>query len=176
MSTILTTVDGSAESESILPVVRRLAKEMQATIQLLTVVEPVSGTRTASQPSPQALTQGWGPGVAPFSVAVYPEQDRSTPGEWTSQAIARVEAKARAYLEEVASPLTASGLVVNVTVVMHSDPGAAIIEFAEKSDVALIAMATHGRSGLNRLIQGSVAAEVVRSGVAPTLLIRPPQR
>jgi nucleotide-binding universal stress UspA family protein len=49
----------------------------------------------------------------------------------------------------------------------------AIIDFARENKVDVIAMATHGRGGLNELVQGSVAAAVVRSGVAPVLLIRP---
>jgi nucleotide-binding universal stress UspA family protein len=34
-------------------------------------------------------------------------------------------------------------------------------------------MATHGRSGLREIVHGSVAAAVLRSGVAPVLLVRP---
>jgi len=58
-------------------------------------------------------------------------------------------------------------------VVMGEEPAAAIIAFARRADVDFIVMATHGRSGLREVVQGSVAAEVVRSGVAPVLLVRP---
>ena len=62
---------------------------------------------------------------------------------------------------------------VDLVVVMDSDAAKAIIGDAKQNPVDLIALATHGRSGLNQLVQGSVAAAVVRSGVAPTLLVRP---
>jgi universal stress protein A len=48
-----------------------------------------------------------------------------------------------------------------------------IIEVAGAEDVALIVMATHGRTGLGRLVLGSVAERVVRTAPCPVLTIRP---
>ena len=45
--------------------------------------------------------------------------------------------------------------------------------YAREEGANLIAMATHGRGAVGQLVQGSVAAEVLRSGVAPVLLVRP---
>jgi nucleotide-binding universal stress UspA family protein len=56
---------------------------------------------------------------------------------------------------------------------MAENPAGAIIEYAREHDFDLIAMATHGRGGLTQLVQGSVASAVVKSGVAPVMLIRP---
>lgn len=53
-------------------------------------------------------------------------------------------------------------------------PGAAIIDYAEAHDVDLIAMATHGRSGLRRWIYGSVTTKVMRSAERAMLIVRPP--
>jgi nucleotide-binding universal stress UspA family protein len=49
----------------------------------------------------------------------------------------------------------------------------AILDTAVATDVDLIAMSTHGRGGLARLVLGSVADEVVRRTHVPVLLIRP---
>jgi nucleotide-binding universal stress UspA family protein len=65
------------------------------------------------------------------------------------------------------------GLEVKRVAHLSDNPSQAIVDYAREQAVDLIAMATHGRSGLNRLVQGSVASQVVQSGVAPVLLVRP---
>jgi nucleotide-binding universal stress UspA family protein len=52
----------------------------------------------------------------------------------------------------------------------------AILDAARKQHVGLIAIATHGRSGLARLLLGSVADKVVRGATLPVLLYRPQAR
>jgi nucleotide-binding universal stress UspA family protein len=173
MSTILTTIDGSAESKAILPAVARLAKEMKARVQLLTVVSPVAGTQTAKERSPQVLTQGWGPGVSMYATEVYLGADEPSWAESRGQALDRIVDEGRTFLEEAARPLKDAGIEVDMAVVIDPEPADAIVAYAKKTPVDVIAMATHGRSGLNQLVQGSVASAVVRSGVAPTLLVRP---
>ncbi len=59
------------------------------------------------------------------------------------------------------------------THVLHGTPGRSIAWFAERLPAALIAMATHGRSGLTRITMGSVANEVVRHAPCPVLITRP---
>jgi nucleotide-binding universal stress UspA family protein len=56
---------------------------------------------------------------------------------------------------------------------MIGSPAAAIIELAEREDVELIVMATHGRTGLLRVLMGSVAEEVVRKAKCPVLTVKP---
>lgn len=53
------------------------------------------------------------------------------------------------------------------------DPGDAIVDFAQKQEAAMIVMATHGRSGLQRALYGSVAMDVVRHAACPVLVVRP---
>lgn len=53
------------------------------------------------------------------------------------------------------------------------DPAQRIVQTANDEGASLVAMATHGRSGLNRLVMGSVAERVLRSVSAPVLLLRP---
>jgi len=89
-----------------------------------------------------------------------------------------VEAKARAvaegesYLNEVAERLKRRGLKRVRWNVRYDEPVTAIAGAVAREDGDLIAMATHGRSGLSRLLLGSVAEAVVRSARVPVLLIR----
>ncbi len=60
--------------------------------------------------------------------------------------------------------------------VLHSDkPARAIVDFAERSNATFVFATTHGRTGLDRLRLGSVAAEVVRHVSCPVVLYRPPR-
>jgi nucleotide-binding universal stress UspA family protein len=52
-------------------------------------------------------------------------------------------------------------------------PGPAIVEFAQQEQVGLIVLATHGRTGLARVLMGSVAEEVVRKARCPVLTVKP---
>jgi nucleotide-binding universal stress UspA family protein len=50
-----------------------------------------------------------------------------------------------------------------------------IVDYANRERFDLIAMATHGRSGLARLLAGSVASRVLERTDLPVLLVRPPE-
>lgn len=52
------------------------------------------------------------------------------------------------------------------------DPGSRITEFAEEKDAGLIVISSHGRTGVNRLLIGSVAERVVRLAPCPVLVLR----
>lgn len=52
-------------------------------------------------------------------------------------------------------------------------PATAIVEMAERENADMIVMATHGRTGLTRLLMGSVAEEVVRKAQCPVLTVKP---
>ena len=80
--------------------------------------------------------------------------------------------KAEAYLEQVAQPLRGKGLDVEC-VILSGAPGDTIISYAHENEVKLIAIATHGRSGLGRLAFGSVADFVLRESGLPILLVKP---
>jgi nucleotide-binding universal stress UspA family protein len=51
-------------------------------------------------------------------------------------------------------------------------PASAIVHLAEKEGVDMIVMPTHGRTGLSRLLMGSVAEEVVRKAKCPVLTVK----
>lgn len=60
--------------------------------------------------------------------------------------------------------------------VLHgSHPARMITDFAEENDASFIFMATHGRSGFDRLRLGSVAADVIRHASCPVVVFRPPE-
>ena len=56
--------------------------------------------------------------------------------------------------------------------VLFGDPGTEISEFAKRIGAELIVMPTHGRSGLNRLLLGSVAERVLRFAHCPVLVLK----
>jgi nucleotide-binding universal stress UspA family protein len=78
------------------------------------------------------------------------------------------------YLQEVAAPMRAAGVVVHTTIRL-GEPAAAILELVAECEADLVVMATHGRSGLGRAVLGSVADQVLRSGPVPVLLLHPNQ-
>ncbi|WP_306057896.1 universal stress protein [Natronococcus wangiae] len=59
-----------------------------------------------------------------------------------------------------------------VGTVVHGRPHSGILSYAEKNDVDLIVMGTHGRTGLDRYLLGSVTEKVVRLADAPVLTVR----
>jgi nucleotide-binding universal stress UspA family protein len=60
-----------------------------------------------------------------------------------------------------------------ISVVESVEPALTIGQLVEIGDYDLVAMATHGRSGLTRLLLGSVAEKVVRRTHSPVMLYRP---
>jgi len=85
---------------------------------------------------------------------------------------------ARGRLDALSAQLQTEGLVpaglTVTTEILHGHPETSIAAFAERLPAALIAMATHGRSGLSDVTIGSIATEVVRNAHCPVLVSRPP--
>lgn len=52
------------------------------------------------------------------------------------------------------------------------DPAKTIVEYARDNEIDLIVMSTHGRTGLARLVYGSVAEKVLHTAACPVLLVR----
>jgi nucleotide-binding universal stress UspA family protein len=92
--------------------------------------------------------------------------------ETKAQAIDHVTDELRDYLIAEAHPLERVGIRYHAAV-GFGDPAEEIIRYAEKEKVDLIVMATHGHTGLARLVFGSVAGRVVASGICPVMLVRP---
>jgi len=140
---ILVPLDGSQRAEAILPHVEDLASRYQSTILLLQVVEP-----TIAYTSPYD---------------VYPElslEDAERRAEDVS-----------VYLSNLASRFQGEGLHAQCHI-EHGPVVTAIMDLANSEDVDLIAMASHGRTGLARVFYGSVAAGVLSHVDRPLLLVR----
>jgi nucleotide-binding universal stress UspA family protein len=139
---ILVPLDGSSLAEQILPAAVRIAQAMSGELMLLQV--------------PIAQMAGW------------------TTSEWPAPVLsmlATAEENAQAYLSNVAGRLTQQGIVVSTATRIGSVANA-IVEYAEDNQVDLIALCTHGRTGLARWALGSVADRVLRASNTPILLIR----
>lgn len=77
-----------------------------------------------------------------------------------------------AYLEQLAGKVRANGVRTDVSI-GDGDRGASIVKRAEDGEVGLVAMSTHGRHGVGRLILGSVTEHVIKHANKPVLTIRP---
>jgi nucleotide-binding universal stress UspA family protein len=78
------------------------------------------------------------------------------------------------YVHNTAARLAAEGVGAWWETIHDRDPAAAIVRFANDQQPALIALTTHGHSGISRLALGSVAFRVARCAHSPVLVLRPP--
>jgi nucleotide-binding universal stress UspA family protein len=81
--------------------------------------------------------------------------------------------KARTYLARIQARLEGEGIEADPVIESHFSPARAILQVAEKEGVDLIAIATHGYTGVKRALLGSVADKVLRGARWPLLLDRP---
>jgi nucleotide-binding universal stress UspA family protein len=78
----------------------------------------------------------------------------------------------RKYLDKIQSELVSEGMKVK-SELLEGTPAQSIVNYAEANDVDLIVIATHGYTGMKKLMFGSVALRVLHDSHAPVLLIRP---
>jgi nucleotide-binding universal stress UspA family protein len=169
----LITLDGSELSETVLDTIRELAKASRAEVHLLTVGDVPHGAGRGKREKTDVLVKLPLMGSFPFDSprAGYFPRVENVPVETREQYIARKEHELDGYLLDLAAQFP--GLPVKRAVSLSDSPAEVIIEYAREHHIDLIAMATHGRSGLSRAVQGSVATEVMQSGAAPVLMVRP---
>jgi nucleotide-binding universal stress UspA family protein len=109
-------------------------------------------------------------------ILVRSAEARVLPGGDPVAAQVGVVREAEAYLEGVAARLREQGTTTAVEPCVWYGPAVAgIVDAARICRVDLIVMTTHGRSGLGRLILGSVAESVLRGISTPILLLRAPE-
>jgi nucleotide-binding universal stress UspA family protein len=140
---ILVPLDGSQLGEAALEPARAWATQLGSEIVLVRVI-----------PFPPYSSFGDSSG---YVVALDPESDL---------------AAAQAYLSEVAERLRSTVKQVRVRAEL-GEPSVAIARIAADEKANLIVMATHGRSGLARLVLGSIATGTLRRAHVPLLLVRP---
>ena len=93
------------------------------------------------------------------------------PGVDPTEAELKVVREAEAYLQKVEDRLKAKGFKVD-SHVRYGNDAEEILEYADGKDIDLIAMTTHGRSGVKRFLLGSVAEKVLRYSPKPIFLVR----
>ncbi len=93
----------------------------------------------------------------------------------TPQDLDRRKAFGLAYLDGLGKPLIERGLNTSSVLVMGSAADQ-IMNYSEENDIDLIAMSTHGRSGIGRWVFGSVTDKVLHAGDIPVLVVRPSKK
>lgn len=92
-------------------------------------------------------------------------------GMHDGKAIEPTLAERREYLEEIVSRMP-DGPVYAVEVLIENDVAAGLVRYAMKHEPDVIVMATHGENRMIHRLFGDTAEQVVRSGVAPVLLVQ----
>ena len=149
-SSIVVPLDGSTLAEQALPYVKELVKNRTAKVHLISVA-PVTSA------------------VAP--VHMYPPAIGLAEVEVDSQERERIEQELTHYLNGVALDL-GQGSVTTRVEVRFGEAAEEIIAYAQDVHADLIAMCTHGRTGLARWAYGSVTEKVARHAHCPILLVR----
>jgi nucleotide-binding universal stress UspA family protein len=117
------------------------------------------------------LTIGPALGVQSYTL-VHVVDDRGV-GRAGWEPVSAIQLRAEEHLEGVRARLQASDAQVEVRVVVASEPSEGILGVVREIGAGLIAMTTHGMSGLRPTLLGSVAANVLHSWEGPLLLHRP---
>ncbi|WP_135806557.1 universal stress protein [Halorussus marinus] len=90
----------------------------------------------------------------------------------TPAVIESFEEQGEVAVEAIAERAADAGVEDVATEVIHGTPHRTILDYADDHDVDMIVMGTHGRSGLNRYLLGSVTEKVVRTADVPVLTVR----
>ncbi len=155
---IVVPLDGSKLAESILPHIEKLAKGLDTgEVILVSVTERLAGTT----------------GVKPRISLTYPEEGLSHPEPMTQipVTLGKKQRQAESYLNRIAGRLSKKRVNVR-TEVLLGNPADEIIKYAEDNACDLIAIASHGRSGISRWDFGNVAEKVLRASRVPVLIVK----
>ena len=140
---ILVPLDGSKRAETILPYVEDMALVRNSTVIFLQVIEPGATM------------------VTPYDMVPYYDADLAQ--QWVEEA--------KQYLGALSGEFRDKGIVTEI-LVEQGPVVRTILDVAARENVDLIAMASHGRSGLARVFYGSVAAGILHQADRPLLLVR----
>ena len=149
---IIVALDGSERAEQILAYVEPLARAFGSQVRLLTALLPFEAGLLAEPPA----GLGWDERAA------------------TNEALQIVDEERRGaitYVTALKDRLEANGLAVECEY-PEGRPVEVIIQTAREWVADLIAMTTHGRGGIKRVLLGSVAGEVLHQAPCPVLLVR----
>jgi len=133
------------------------------------ILVPLDGSKLAEKILPQVeeLVKFSGAEVHLLKVVMSYEIDPKKEKE----ELERLTGEAQEYLDQVASRLKKSGIEASAIVAYGKD-AVQICDYASEKNFNLIAMSTHGRSGLSRWALGSVADKVLHCSTVPVMLFR----
>lgn len=155
LSHLLLPLDGTPLAEQMIePAVALAALMPGAEITLLRVIKPT----TAVYYPPEGAAMGTEAQALVHQVQALQE---------------RLYEEAHTYLVGVADRLRERGMRVHTRVTAETQPALAVLHEAKNLHAGLVALATHGRRGLARLVLGSVADKVIRGLHGPVLVMRP---
>lgn len=103
------------------------------------------------------------------------DEEAVAPTPYTAQEIEQNEKQAMDYLKKAGEGLRSQGATVKTRVVI-GNAAEEIISVADEINADLIAMSTHGRSGISRWVLRSVTDRILRGGHKPILLVRAPKK
>ena len=149
---VLVPLDGSKVGEAALPVIEqlvaRLAPGSKVAVTLLGII---------------TMLRHW--------VVV---GEASAPVSYTEEELKIIKDRIGQYLEKSGEALKQKGVSVT-TIVKTGNAAEEILKTAEEIKADLIAMSTHGRSGLRRLAFGSITDKVLHGSRVPVLMVRAPE-
>ena len=144
-------------------------------VRLSRLIVPLDGSAVAEAVLPYVIGMARGLDldvtlirVQTFNVQ-YMEVLPVAPDTWVEE----VEGHAMEYLSGVGKSLREKGVQTVEERLLHGVPAVGIVQMTREYTGSLVAMTTHGRSGLGRWIVGSVTDRVVRDSGAPVLVVRP---
>jgi nucleotide-binding universal stress UspA family protein len=153
LKTVIIPLDGSDLAEQVLPQVAGLARPLALDVKLLRVNPSVEEHQVYFERHPV------GSGATVYSGPY---------GEFSREA----DARAMEYLHEVRQKLHRRGVWSVEETLLRGRPAEAIVDMAQETPGSLVAMTTHGRSGIGRWLLGRVADRVIRGSGAPVLVVR----
>jgi nucleotide-binding universal stress UspA family protein len=163
---VLVALDGGETSFQVLPAARRVRELIpDAEVHLLTVLDP-SKVKGKFQTTPRTEAVGTTAGL----MSVPPPAPAQA--ESHGAAMRRKEMEVRESLE-ARGKQEFPGVVVTVHVEWSDKPADAVVICGETLKADVIAMATHGRTGLAHAFAGSITEEVIRKSTRPILVVGP---
>ena len=151
---LIVPLDGSELAESVLPHVEILAKQRgtEPVEVILLRVSEIMTIPTYYSPDMSGVSLNW--------------------GNILQQETIRRKEEAKKYLSEIEKRFKKNNIAVK-SVVIEGKANDEVVDFANKQPFSMIIMATHGRSGLSRLVYGSVAANIIHGVNRPIFMIKP---
>jgi nucleotide-binding universal stress UspA family protein len=157
-------------------VVRCKEGETLQEVQIKRIILPLDGSPLAEEAVPHAIAFARALDV-PMEVLQALSVERPVaagfPGPTDVPSPTRNATPVNAYLDGMVERLRVQGVGRIEGNPVDGDPAKAILSAAENTDGALVVMSTHGRSGLKRMLRGSVADKVVRESGRPVVVVRP---